>query len=140
MVEIIAGDRGSGKTKRLIEFVNSRGEESIGNVVCIEKGKGLSASINNTVRLIDSEEYHIQGPEEYYGFIAGLLAGNYDITDIFTDATFKIICGEDCKDMNVLESFLHRVAELGKLYNCRILFTVSADESELPESIKQFLV
>ena len=97
MVKLIVGSRGTGKTKKLIEQVQQAAKVSKGHVVCIEKGDSLRFDLSYHIRLIDIEEYGVKGPEAYFGFIAGLLAGNYDITEIFGDATFKILCGKTAK-------------------------------------------
>lgn len=140
MVKLIVGNRGTGKTKRLIADASQAVEESLGHVVCIEKGDALSLNLKaSEIRLIDIDEYFIKGPEAYYGFISGLLAGNYDITHIYCDATYKIICG-DTKDPEVLEKFINTVDSLGKLHDCIVTFSVSTSEEELPESLKEMVI
>lgn len=139
MVKLIVGKRGTGKTKTLIDLVTERADQSKGNVVCIEKGDSLKFDLNPKIRLIDIEEYNISGPDAYYGFISGLLAGNYDITDICCDATFRIICGFDCKDPEVLEGFILRIEELVKTHECSIVFTVSANTEDIPKSLHKFI-
>ena len=136
MVKLIAGNKGTGKTKALLQMVNEAAKVTKGNVVCIEKGDALKFDLRSSIRLIDIEEYSISGPEAYYGFIAGLLAGNYDITEIFGDATFKILCGKDAKDMGALASFVEKLTALTSNTSLDITFTVSCDPSDLPESIR----
>ena len=53
MVKLIIGNKGSGKTKRLIDLVNAAVERSNGNVVCIEKERLLTYDVNYRVRLVD---------------------------------------------------------------------------------------
>ena len=138
MVKLIVGNKGTGKTKMLIHRVNEAAKVSKGNVVCIERGDSLKFDLNYRIRLIDIKEYKLSGVDAYYGFIAGLLAGNYDITEIFGDATFKILCGKDAKDPAALAQFVERIAIL-TADGPEVVFTVSCDESELPESIRQFV-
>ncbi len=90
MIKLIVGTKGTGKTKTLIEMARKAAEESKGNVVCVEKGDKLAHELPNSVRLVNSEEYDIRGFANLYGFLAGFLAGNYDITHLFVDGTFKI--------------------------------------------------
>lgn len=139
MVKLIVGSRGTGKTKKLIEQVQQAAKVSKGHVVCIEKGDSLRFDLSYHIRLIDIEEYGVKGPEAYYGFIAGLLAGNYDITEIFGDATFKILCGKDCKDMEVLADFVQRLNSLTKDNDVTITLTVSCAPEEIPERIREFM-
>lgn len=138
MVKLIVGSRGSGKTKKLIKQVQDAAKVSKGNVVCIEQGHSLRFDLSYHIRLINIEEYHIKGAEAYYCFIAGLLAGNYDITEVFGDATFKILCGKHCKDMEVMADFVQRLNELTKGSQVTITLTVSCSLEELPERIREF--
>lgn len=140
MIKLIVGSRGSGKTKKLMSLVNDAAENTKGNVVCIEQGDALRFDLTSSIRLIDIVDYDISGPEAYYGFIAGLLAGNYDITELFCDATYRIICGPDCKDSVVLEEFIQAVATLAKEAEAEITFTVSADYDDIPESLQKYII
>ena len=100
MIKLIVGSKGAGKTKTLIDMAKNAAETSKGNVVCVEKGTKLQYDLPTVVRLIDSDEYGVKGFACLYGFLAGLLAGNYDITHLFVDGTFKIgAIGEVAKDL-----------------------------------------
>lgn len=125
MIKLIIGKKGSGKTKKLVDMVNSATQTSLGNVVCIEKGDVLTHSVNNKARLINAEDFGVSGYGEYFGMLAGIKASNYDVTHIFGDATLKI--GGD--DKEALADFFCR---LNKIEDVEFIFTISADESELP--------
>lgn len=140
MIRLIVGNKGFGKTKTLINHVNEAAKVSKGNVVCIERGDSLKFDLNYQIRLIDIKEYGISGAEAYYGFIAGLLAGNYDITDIFGDATFKIICGRDSKDFEALAQFVEKLDALTKDDGPNIMLTVSCDAGDLPERVRGYIL
>ena len=128
MIKLIIGKKGSGKTKKLVDLVNAAAKESLGNVVCIEKGDTLTFSVTHKARLIDADAFGISGYGEYYGLLAGIKAGNNDITHIFGDATLRI----GSRNYDELVSFLER---LDKIEDVEFLFTVSCDESELPKKI-----
>ena len=128
MIKIIIGKKGSGKTKKLVDLVNSAANESLGNVVCIEKGDTLTYSVTHKARLIDADSYKITGYGEYYGMLAGIKAGNNDITHIFGDATLKI----GGRDYDELVAFFER---LSAIEDVEFLFTVSADKEELPKKL-----
>ncbi len=134
MVYLILGNKGSGKTKRLIDLVNNAVEKSNGNVVCIEKERLLTYNINYRARLVETDHYKVSGYDAFYGFISGIIAGDHDITDILVDATLKI----GGRDYEALANFLEKVSELSKLAEQDITFTVSCDESDLPERIFTF--
>ena len=128
MIKLIIGKKGSGKTKKLVDLVNAATNESLGNVVCIEKGDTLTYSVTHKARLIDAEAYGISGYGEYFGMISGIKSGNNDVTHIFGDATLRI----GTRNYDELVAFLERVS---KIEDVEFLFTVSADAEELPKKL-----
>ena len=136
MIKLIVGHKGSGKTKAMIHLANDAVKTSNGNVVCVEKGIQLTYDLNYQVRLVDVEQYGISDYDALYGFLCGLMAGNYDITDIFCDATFRI-CGKNP------ERFADMVDKLYKLTSANgltLVFTVSCEPDELPERIRKYQI
>ncbi len=131
MIKLIVGKKGSGKTKKLIDLVNATVESSKGNVVCIEQGENLRFSVSHKARLINSEDFGIKGYNEYYGMLAGINAGNHDVTDVFGDATLRI----GSRNYDELADFLDRVSALAEESHVNFCFTVSADEADLPSKI-----
>jgi len=134
MVTLIIGHKGSGKTKKLIQAVNDAIESSNGNVVCIEQGTQLRTEVNYRARLVSANEYSIKGYDAFYGFLSGICAGDHDITDILVDATLRI----GSRDYDELAVFLEKVKELSDITEKNFVFTISADEAELPEKIFEF--
>ncbi|MDD6012024.1 MAG: hypothetical protein PUC33_04175 [Oscillospiraceae bacterium] len=134
MISLILGHKGSGKTKRLVDCVNKAIETSKGNVVCVEKETKLTYDVNYQARLIATDDYEIKGYSSFYGFLAGVCAGNHDITDVLVDATLRI----GGRDYSELALFLEKVYELSSAHEKDFVFTISADKEELPESIFNF--
>ena len=134
MIKLIVGSKGSGKTKVLIDLVNKAAETSSGSVVCIEKAMNLNFSIKPSGRLIHADEQEISGYEQFYGFITGVLAGNYDITDIFVDGILRI----GNRDLDALATMVANVEKIVK-DDVSVTFTVSTDAENLPESLKAYL-
>ncbi len=128
MIKIIIGRKGSGKTKLLVDMVNTAANESLGNVVCIEKGDTLTYSVTHKARLIDADAFSISGYDEYYGMLAGIKSGNHDVTHIFGDATLRI----GTRNYDELVAFFQRIA---KIDDVEFVFTVSADKTDLPAAI-----
>ncbi len=131
MISLIIGNKGSGKTKRLVELVNAAVDASKGNVVCIEKGLKLTYDLTHKARLVDTDEYNISGFDTLYGFISGMCAGNYDLTEIFVDATLKI----GGRNYDELTDFIAKLAPLVEKSKVEIVFTISCDEADLPKRI-----
>lgn len=134
MITLILGHKGAGKTKKLISLVNEAIETSKGNVVCIEKENKLTTDVNYRARLISTDSYEVKGYAAFYGFLAGVCAGDHDITDILIDATLRI----GGRNYEELASFLEKVYELSEVNEKNVVFTVSADKEELPSSIFNF--
>ena len=136
MVTLILGKKGSGKTKRLIDMCNSAVAASNGNVVFIEKDNNLTYDISHKARLAVAEEYAVKGYDALYGFIAGMCAGNYDITDIFVDSTLKIGGG----DLEGLADFIEKLGDLSKKASTNMVLSISADKADIPERIAEYAV
>ena len=132
MIKLFIGGKGSGKTKTLIDLVNSATAASKGSVVCIEKGDKLTHDITYKARLIDSDEYDICTADDLYGFIAGVLASNSDITDLFVDSGLKI-CGNDVVGF---EKALNKLEKISKDVN--IVMTASITVEDCPAGIKAY--
>ena len=132
MIKLFIGGKGSGKTKTLIELVNNAVEASKGNVVCIEKGDKLIHDITYKARLIDTDAYAIYDCESLYGFIAGILASNSDITDIFVDSSLKIVGN----DVAGYEKMLEKLKDITKDVN--LVMTASIAVDECPDAIKAY--
>ena len=132
MIKLFIGGKGSGKTKTLIELTNNAAQTSNGSVVCIEKGDKLKHEITYKARLIDTDAFAVNTAEALYGFIAGILASNSDITDIFVDSSLKI-CGNNVADFEAMLPKLEKVAE-----NVNVVMSASIAVEEAPEGVKKY--
>ncbi len=135
MLKLIIGVKGTGKTKSLINLVNTASAESKGDVVCIEKGVKLRYDVKSSVRLINTEEYFVADTDALYGFIAGILASNHDITDLFVDSALKI-----CNNHAVaFDGFVELVAKLSEKLGVNIVMTSSIPADEASDIVKKYL-
>ena len=135
MLKLIIGVKGTGKTKTLINMVNEAVDASHGDVVCIEKGTKLRFDIKYQARLINTEEYCIEDANALYGFVAGILASNHDVTDLFVDSALKI-----CK--NDIAAFEKMVVALDKLLEdstVKVTITSSIPVEEASDVVKKYL-
>ena len=130
MIKLIVGNKGSGKTKLLVDLVTN------GNVVCVEKEPKLTFDIPSSVRLMETCKDNIEGYDEFYGYLAGVLSGNFDITDLFVDSTLKI----GGRDMDKLALFLDKLAASIGSREVNVVMTISADKEELPVSIRGYIM
>ncbi len=135
MLKLIIGVKGTGKTKNLINLVNTAVENSQGDVVCIEKGTKLRYDVKYTVRLIDVNEYFVADAQSLYGFIAGILASNHDVTDLFVDSALKI-----CEnDVAAFDKFVEEINALAEKLNVKIVMTSSLPAEDASETVKKYL-
>lgn len=135
MVKLIIGIKGTGKTKALIQMVDEALQATGGNVVVLEKGDKLKFDIKYQARLVNTAEYYISDAQSLYGFIAGILASNHDVTDLFVDSALKI-CNND------LASFEKLVEELDLLTvkkEIKVVMTASMPEEDATDLIKKYL-
>ena len=135
MIHVIMGLKGSGKTKKLIDAINECLATATGDVVCIEYGKKLTYDVNYRVRLVDSEEYGISTPDMLKGFLSGLHAGNFDITNVYIDNLYKTIGS----DRAAAEEFVAWCAKFAETNSMNITITVSDDPAGASEEVKKYL-
>lgn len=135
MLKLIIGVKGTGKTKTLINMVNTASENSNGNVVCIEKGSKLRYDVKYKARLINTEEYFISDGQALYGFVAGIFASDHDVTDLFIDSALKI-CNNDA---DAFDMFVNRVAKLAEKVGVNITITSSIPVEEASETVQKYV-
>ncbi len=135
MIHVIMGLKGSGKTKKLIDSINETVASASGDVVCIEYGKKLTYDVNYRVRLVDSKEYGISNLDMLKGFLSGLHAGNFDITNVYIDNLYKTIG----TDRAAGEEFITWCASFAEANNMNITVTVSDDPAQASDAVKAYL-
>ena len=136
MVRLIMGVKGSGKTKQLIEMINNAAKDEPGNVVCIEANPTLTYDIHYNIRLVHAQEYNLNNYEVFRGFISGLYAGNYDISQVFIDNLFKIVGGDAGAET---EAFLNWLDVFGEKNGIKFTVTASGDPSTATDVMSKYL-
>ena len=135
MIRVIMGKKGTGKTKQMIELINTAVQNEHGNVVCIERGPKLTYDINYKIRLVEASHYDMKDYDFLKGFVSGLYAGNYDITHIFIDSLTKIVPTDGYNDV---EDFLNWLNNFGEKNGIKFTITISDEPDLAPEGIKQY--
>ena len=128
MVRVIMGVKGTGKTKQMIELINSAVHSENGSVVCIERGPKLTYDIHYKIRLVEASHYDMKDFAFLKGFISGLYAGNYDTTYMFIDSLTKIVPADPGDP--AVEDFLDWLNKFSD--------TISADASLATDGIKKY--
>ena len=139
MIKLIIGNKGSGKTKKLIDLVNTCVEKSDGNVVCIEKDKKLTYDIPYQARLIYACDYaYAMGSYDFFkGFLSGLHAGNYDITHVFVDNFTKML--SEVSEPQIAE-FLAWLNDFSERENIQFTLSLSMDPAVTGSEITKYMI
>ena len=135
MINVIIGEKGTGKTAKLIDAVHSAEQAATGSVVFVNKGKRHVLDLSHNVRLVDTEEYGVTSYDEFFGFVCGVLSQNYDIAHIFIDSITKIVNG----DMEALEKFLDKVNVVADQNNAEIQIILSMNPANASDGIKKYV-
>ena len=136
MIQIIAGNKGSGKPKRLINKTNDTAKPSARNVVFLDKDNSYMYEIDRAVRFVNVNDYHVVNADMFLGFLGGMLASNYDIGTIFIDAFLKLIK----IDIAEAENFFKNLEEYGQKHDVTFVLSISADPESLPEFAKAYVI
>mgnify|MGYP004493227275 CR=1 FL=1 len=136
MIQIIAGEKGKGKTKHLIDRVNKAVESSTGNVIFLDKSTRHMYEVSNKVRLINVTDYPFITNEGFVGFLYGILSQDHDIEDVFIDSFLKVANVDETNISHTIEE----ISNISKLYNINFTLSVSFNEEKLPDDVKEYVV
>ena len=132
MVQLIVGNKGKGKTKHLLDKVNSEIKEISGNIVYLDKSTKHMYELNNKVRLIDVSQFMIENSSEFLGFVCGIISQDHDLQQMYFDSFLKIACmdGQD------ITATVEKLEKLSKTFEVDFILSISLDESQLPAEMK----
>ena len=136
MIQVIAGKKGSGKTKRLIDLTNTTARDAVHDVIFLDDDNRYMFDVDHKVRFINAEDYHIHNSDMFIGFLCGILSSNFDLGTVFIDAFLKL-CHLELKDT---EPVVKTLSELGTKHSVDFVLSLSADPEEVPEFLKQYLI
>ena len=137
MVQLIVGKKGKGKTKQVLDMVNKEVKNASGNIVYLDKNLSHMYELNNKIRLINVADYAVGNPDEFVGFIRGIVSQDNDLEQMYFDSFLKIECLEDS---DRLEEIIQKLESISETYNFKIVASVSLDNSELAESLKSKVI
>lgn len=136
MIHVIFGDKGSGKTKRILDMANEAIKSATGNIVYIDNDNKYMFDLKRDIRFIDASEYGIDSPKMFYGFICGIAAQDFDLQKIFIDGFYKIVHHE----LDTLEWLFNNLSEFCKKVEVEIIISISSAIENLPEYIKPYII
>lgn len=136
MVQILAGEKGEGKTKILIDLANESVSTSDGDVIYIDDDKRHIYDLNHKIRFVEVSEFPLANYRELIGFIYGIFSQNSDITKVFVDGIFKIVQSLGYEDLIKLVT---RLDSMSKAYNVDFVLAGNVDPADLPKEVEQYI-
>ena len=136
MVQLIVGKKGKGKTKCLLDKVNTEVKNVLGSVVFLDKNTKHMYELNNKIRLIVVTDFNITNSDEFIGFVSGIISQDHDLQQMYFDSFLKISCleGQD------ITPTIEKLEQLSEKFGVEFVLSLSLDESELPEAVKSRVV
>ncbi len=136
MIEFVYGAKGSGKTKKMIEMANAEVEAAKGEILFINDRDKYRVTVDTKIRFVNSDDFNIKGTEELYGFVCGVIAGNYDVDVVYIDNLLRIINAVGPEDV---EGLMTKLDVICKDQDIKFVLSLSCDEDAVPECVKQYL-
>lgn len=136
MIQIIAGGKGKGKTKILLERVNNDIKEANGNIVYLDKNTKHMYELNNRIRLINVRDFLVTNYNEFLGFICGIISQDHDLEKVYLDSFLKIACVEDAGFEQVME----KLVAVSEKFKIDFVISVSLDKEEIPENLQENII
>ena len=136
MVQLIVGNKGKGKTKHLLDKVNTVVKDAQGNVVYLDKSTKHMFELNNKIRLIDVSDYLVTNSDEFIGFICGIISQDHDLQHMYFDSFLKIACVSE----NDFEGTIKKLETISTKFHVDFVISISVDESALPDDLKSKVI
>lgn len=135
MVHLIIGNKGKGKTKYLLDKVNSEVRDTLGNICYLDKSTKHMFELNNRVRLINVSDFNIENTDQFIGFVSGIISQDHDLVQMYFDSFLKVakLEGKDITDT------INRIVKISNTFKVDFFLSISIDESEVPDDLKQLI-
>jgi hypothetical protein len=135
MVQLIVGNKGKGKTKCLLDKVNTEVKNILGNVVYLDKSTSHMYELNNKIRLISVPDFDVHNTDEFIGFVLGIISQDHDLEQMYFDS-FLAIASLEGKDIT---DTVRHIQAMSEKYGVDFVVSVSMDESQIPDEVKPLI-
>ena len=135
MIQVIFGQKGTGKTKRIIDMANEAIKTANGSIVFVDDNSQYMFDLKHSIRFVDASQYKIDGPKMFYGFICGMSAQDFDLEYLFIDGFLKIVH----HDLSTLEELFARMEEFSNQANIKVVLSISGDPHNAPQFLKKYI-
>ena len=132
MIQLIFGEKGSGKTKKILELANRAAETANGSIVFVDIDDDYMYDLNLSIRFINATEYALSGPKMFYGFLCGIAASDHDLEYLVIDSFMKIVR----HDLDTLEDLFRQMKRFSDNHNVHLVLSLSCMPEQLPEFLK----
>ena len=136
MIEIICGEKGTGKTKRIISLANGISEKAKGSMVFIDDDNSYMYDLGYSIRFINVTDYALNDPDMFLGFLCGLCASDFDLEYVFVDRFENVIRA----DLSALKPFFEQLEALSRQHSLHIILSVSKGEEDLPSFLRPYVM
>ncbi len=136
MIQIIAGEKGKGKTKILLDKVNAEIQTAKGSIIYLDKNTKHMYELNNKIRLINVRDYCVEEAKEFVGFICGLISQDHDLEKVYLDSFLKIACTSEADILPVLE----KLDTISTKFDVDFVISMSINSDLLPEEVKKYVI
>ena len=136
MVQLIVGKKGKGKTKCLLDKVNTEVKNVLGSIAFLDKNTKHMYELNNKIRLIVVSDFMISNADEFIGFVSDIISQDHDLQQMYFDSFLNISCLEG---QDITET-INKLEKLSEKFNIDFVLSLSMDEAEVPESVKSKIV
>ena len=134
MIHIVFGEKGSGKTKRILEIANQAAEQAKGSVVFIDEDDRYMYDLNLSVRFVNATEYALSGPKMFYGFLCGISASDHDLEYIVIDSFMHLVH----HDLNSLKEMFEQMEAFSEAHSIKLVLSLSCAPEQLPDYLKTY--
>lgn len=136
MIQIIAGEKGKGKTKILLDKVNAEVSNAKGSIVYLDKSTKHMYELNNKVRLINVQDYCVETADEFLGFICGILSQDHDLEKVFLDSFLKIAC----RNEEDIDRVIEKLEMISSKFEVDFVLSLSKNADDLSETVKKYII
>ena len=135
MVQLIIGNKGRGKTRYLLEKVNSEVKVILGNICYLDKSSKHMFELNNRVRLINVSDFAIENTDQFIGFICGIISQDHDLEQMYFDSFLKIahLEGQD------ITATIKRIQKIGDMFGVSFIISIAMDKDEVPAEFQELI-
>ncbi len=136
MIQIIAGAKGKGKTKILLEKVNTEVKSAKGSIVYLDKNNKHMYELSNKIRLINVRDYMIENHNEFIGFLCGIISCDHDLQSVFLDSFLTIASIDD----DNIEHVFEKLNQISEHFEVNLCISISLNYDQIPDKMKQNVI